>query len=83
MSAPVRPEDCPDPSIHGNPFRYCPYCTWMEDPPTLGEPPETAVDWVLAYVRQENVTVEEAIDELVEWLSGKAHERMDGRGPVS
>lgn len=24
------PENCPDPSVHGNPFRYCPYCSWME-----------------------------------------------------
>lgn len=27
---PVSPEECPDPSVHGNPFRYCPYCTWTE-----------------------------------------------------
>lgn len=25
------PEHCPDPSVHGNPFRYCPYCTWTEE----------------------------------------------------
>lgn len=22
--------ECPDPSVHGNPFRYCPYCSWTE-----------------------------------------------------
>lgn len=26
----VPPEACPDPSVHGNPFRYCPYCSWTE-----------------------------------------------------
>lgn len=29
---PVPPEQCPDPETHGNPFRYCPYCTWTETP---------------------------------------------------
>lgn len=33
------PADCPDPSVHGNPFRYCPNCTWTErseiEPPTI------------------------------------------------
>ena len=28
-----KPEDCPDASVHGNPFRYCPYCTWREPEP--------------------------------------------------
>lgn len=27
---PVSPEECPDSSVHGNPFRYCPTCTWTE-----------------------------------------------------
>jgi hypothetical protein len=27
---PVKEVDCPDPSVHGNPFRYCPYCDWRE-----------------------------------------------------
>lgn len=22
--------ECVDPSVHGNPFRYCPYCDWRE-----------------------------------------------------
>lgn len=22
---------CPDPTVHGNPFRYCPFCDWTED----------------------------------------------------
>lgn len=30
-------EKCPDPSVHGNPFRYCPYCSWVE-PPLCGWP---------------------------------------------
>jgi hypothetical protein len=30
--APVPPEECPDPSVHGNPFRYCPLCSWIEEP---------------------------------------------------
>jgi hypothetical protein len=24
------PEECPSPEVHGNPFRYCPNCTWIE-----------------------------------------------------
>lgn len=34
----VPPEQCPDPSVHGNPFRYCPYCSWTEQGP-IGEIP--------------------------------------------
>lgn len=22
--------DCPNPEVHGNPFRYCPSCSWIE-----------------------------------------------------
>lgn len=22
--------ECPNPSVHGNPFRYCPHCDWVE-----------------------------------------------------
>jgi len=33
--APIAPEDCPDPSVHGNPFRYCPVCTWIEEKQTV------------------------------------------------
>jgi hypothetical protein len=22
---------CPVPEVHGNPFRFCPYCSWSED----------------------------------------------------
>lgn len=29
----ISPENCPDPSVHGNPFRYCPYCTWIDTEP--------------------------------------------------
>lgn len=25
-------EACPAPEVHGNPFRYCPYCDWRERP---------------------------------------------------
>lgn len=25
---------CPNPEIHGNPFRYCPSCDWKEELPT-------------------------------------------------
>ena len=25
------PFHCPSPETHGNPFRYCPYCTWAEE----------------------------------------------------
>lgn len=31
------PENCPDPSVHGNPFRYCPYCSWIEAPEQKGD----------------------------------------------
>lgn len=24
------PFHCPAPEVHGNPFRYCPYCSWTE-----------------------------------------------------
>lgn len=24
------PFHCPSPDIHGNPFRYCPHCSWVE-----------------------------------------------------
>jgi hypothetical protein len=33
------PEDCPDPSVHGNPFRYCPNCTWTETPEPISPGP--------------------------------------------
>lgn len=26
-------EPCPNEATHGNPFRYCPSCDWMEAPP--------------------------------------------------
>lgn len=26
------PFHCPSPETHGNPFRYCQYCTWEETP---------------------------------------------------
>lgn len=32
ISDTLDPKDCPDPSVHGNPFRYCPYCSWRESP---------------------------------------------------
>lgn len=28
----IPPEECPYPAAHGNPFRYCPNCSWMETP---------------------------------------------------
>jgi hypothetical protein len=31
----TRSEDlfhCPAPDVHGNPFRYCPNCSWVEEP---------------------------------------------------
>lgn len=33
------PKDCPNPELHGNPFRYCPNCTWMEEAPKIFQPP--------------------------------------------
>jgi hypothetical protein len=27
----ISPEECPSPELHGNPFRYCPSCTWTEE----------------------------------------------------
>ncbi len=30
---PVSPEDCPAQESHGNPFRYCGSCSWVEPPP--------------------------------------------------
>lgn len=46
MTEPVTPEECPDPSVHGNPFRYCPNCTWTEidDVPESPTEPEGKVD---------------------------------------
>ena len=32
MSHTVPISECPDPSVHGRPFRYCPYCEWREQP---------------------------------------------------
>lgn len=26
-------QNCPNPDLHGNPFRYCPSCTWIEPAP--------------------------------------------------
>jgi hypothetical protein len=31
---PPTPADCPNPDLHGNPFRYCPSCNWIEETPT-------------------------------------------------
>lgn len=31
MSESVPVELCPDPSVHGHPFRYCPFCEWREE----------------------------------------------------
>jgi hypothetical protein len=28
---PFPPAECPNPEVHGNPFRYCPSCTWIEE----------------------------------------------------
>lgn len=28
------PEDCPERKYHGNPFRYCGSCSWVEEPAT-------------------------------------------------
>ena len=30
MSHTVPISECPNPSVHGRPFRYCPYCEWRE-----------------------------------------------------
>lgn len=30
---------CPNPDLHGNPFRYCPTCDWIEDAKSV-EPPK-------------------------------------------
>lgn len=30
--------DCPDSALHGNPFRYCPSCAWIEESPTVDNP---------------------------------------------
>lgn len=29
---------CPTPDVHGNPFRYCPNCNWVEVPEPKPEP---------------------------------------------
>jgi hypothetical protein len=36
--SPPKPPTCPDPSVHGNPFRYCPYCDWKEHLPDHTDP---------------------------------------------
>lgn len=33
----ISPADCPDASVHGNPFRYCPSCSWIEEAPIIPE----------------------------------------------
>jgi hypothetical protein len=35
-SSPTAPQDCPNSGLHGNPFRYCPSCTWIEEAPAPG-----------------------------------------------
>lgn len=39
MRETVNPADCPDPSVHGNPFLYCPTCSWTveQDPEMIEE----------------------------------------------
>ncbi|MCV7174775.1 hypothetical protein [Mycolicibacterium sphagni] len=32
------PFHCPAPEGHGNPFRYCPHCNWIEPPAAAGRP---------------------------------------------
>jgi hypothetical protein len=34
---PYTEADCPNPSVHGNPFRYCPQCDWREPIPENAE----------------------------------------------
>lgn len=34
----ISPADCPDASVHGNPFRYCPSCSWIEPAPKVTRP---------------------------------------------
>ncbi|MFR9767086.1 hypothetical protein [Nocardia sp. SC052] len=31
QTRPVPAAECPDPSVHGNPLRYCPFCEWIEE----------------------------------------------------
>ncbi|MEV6258048.1 hypothetical protein AB0L97_32815 [Nocardia sp. NPDC051911] len=38
QTRPVPAAECPDPSVHGNPLRYCPFCDWIEETPA--PPPE-------------------------------------------
>jgi hypothetical protein len=51
MASVVAPENCPHPSVHGNPFRYCPYCSWIEAHLTTEEIIQRAIEqWaVLAF----------------------------------
>lgn len=44
--------DCVDPSVHGNPFRYCPHCDWREP-----EPPPTGAQMIAAE-RQRQIDAE-------------------------
>lgn len=30
--------NCPSPDLHGNPFRYCPNCSWIEETPAVNNP---------------------------------------------
>ena len=70
MSEQLEVVDCPDPSVHGSPFRYCPYCKWMEEP----EPVEPSFEVQMLRVAIEALKAER--DDLAaqlaqrnEWLS--------------
>ena len=72
MSEQLEVVDCPDPSVHGSPFRYCPYCKWMEEP----EPVEPSFEVQMLRVAIEALKAErdDLANSLQRILSGAAEE---------
>ena len=57
-------KDCPDPSVHGNPFRYCPYCNWME-------PIEVHAETLVQQWTRRALAAERALDAIEAMLTKK------------
>ena len=62
----LTPEQCPDREYHGNPFRYCQFCSWMEPAP----PPPPCEVCPRPAVTSRGLCQEHA-DEFEEWKRNK------------
>lgn len=86
----IKPEDCPDPSNHDGPFRYCPSCTWTEDGPMMErqEPNGAFVEGVIEAALQriqhynetefrcrENSLAITHLEEALHWLQHRTADR--------